>query len=77
VDVSIPVWYDWKAAMAFGKDYIVLFQFQYGTIGSRSTTQKNKLILNGLTLVKLAFFPEKIVDPLKRIFPKGSTILYM
>ena len=53
------------------------FQFQHGTIGSRSTTRKNRFILNRLTFVNLTFLVEKIVDHLKRIFAIGSTILYV
>ena len=54
----------------------VLFQFQYGAIGGRSTTQKNIFIFNRLTFSNIGFFGEKIVDPPEGIFTGGSTSIY-
>lgn len=44
-----------KEAIEVLKEAKYMFQFQFGTIGSRSTTQKNKLILSELTFVKVVF----------------------
>ncbi len=40
----------------------ILFQFQYGAIGSRSTTQKKEFIINELPISKIVFFCYLIVD---------------
>jgi hypothetical protein len=53
---------------------VITFQFQIGAIGSRTTTQKNKLILNKLTSAKLLIFSQNVVEPPECIFPGSSTI---
>ena len=40
-NVSIPTWYDWEKLLLKRLMTFDSFQFQLGTIGSRSTTQKN------------------------------------
>ena len=56
ISVSIPDWCDWQTLPAINYSTCCGFQFQIGAIGSRSTTQKNQLILSILTFAKIVFF---------------------
>ena len=49
------------------------FQFQHGTIKSRSTTSKKQFISSELVVAKVAFLLQEIVDLPKRILARGST----
>ena len=56
---------------------MVEFQFQYGAIESRKNAFKKVFINNWLPTTKIAFFTEKIVVPIKCIFPDRTTTTHM